>query len=93
MVHSIISGIRGSGSSSSASGCATPQAASSLTENLGLPTFSVVALTDREMDPLADLAMRQSPCDHASAGDLGKAICGISRSRTLRRFRTPALRR
>ena len=59
----------------------------------GLPRFSVVALTDREMDPLADLAMRQSPCDHASAGDLGKAICGISRSRTLRRFRTPALRR
>ena len=32
---------------------------------LGLPNFSVVALTDREMDPLADLAMRQSLGDHA----------------------------
>jgi magnesium chelatase family protein len=52
VVHSIISGIRGSGirgsgSSSSASGCATPQAASSLTENLGFPNFTIVGLTDR----------------------------------------------
>jgi hypothetical protein len=38
---------------------------SSPTEKLGLPNFSVVALTDREMDPLADLAMRQSLGDHA----------------------------
>jgi hypothetical protein len=50
----------------------------------------LAADNDATVTPVAPV---KTACIGASAGDLGKVICGISRSRTLRRFRTPALRR